>query len=170
MQMPCHALVQKNIGSTLWCVVQLNCAFPYKMTFEKQLFFLPNNFKTVWPSGLRRQTQVLVERSAWVRTPQLSLWSRPLEKHPLWSRSLQSPDLLGLFADGAGVSNPCMHNDVRNFIHMSMSDMNDVNEICWRSCLDARVVKGVDLRSTGLQAAWVRTPLQALLCHRIDHR
>ena len=28
-------------------------------------------------------------------------------------------------------------------------------------CLDARVVKGVDLRSTGLQAAWVRTPLQA---------
>ena len=29
--------------------------------------------KTVWPSGLRRQTQVLVERSAWVRTPQLSL-------------------------------------------------------------------------------------------------
>ena len=30
-------------------------------------------------------------------------------------------------------------------------------------CLDARVVKGVDLRSTGLQAAWVRTPLQALI-------
>ena len=29
------------------------------------------------------------------------------------------------------------------------------------SSLDARVVKGVDLRSTGLQAAWVRTPLQA---------
>ena len=28
---------------------------------------------TVWPSGLRRQTQVLVEKSAWVRTPQLSL-------------------------------------------------------------------------------------------------
>ena len=27
---------------------------------------------TVWPSGLRRQTQVLVEQSAWVRTPQLS--------------------------------------------------------------------------------------------------
>ena len=34
---------------------------------------LPSIFKTVWPSGLRRQTQVLVERSAWVRTPQLSL-------------------------------------------------------------------------------------------------
>ena len=30
---------------------------------------------TVWPSGLRRQTQVLVEKSAWVRTPQLSLSS-----------------------------------------------------------------------------------------------
>ena len=30
--------------------------------------------KTVWPSGLRRQTQVLVERSAWVRTPQLSFF------------------------------------------------------------------------------------------------
>ena len=29
------------------------------------------------------------------------------------------------------------------------------------SSLDARVVKGVDLRSTGLEAAWVRTPLQA---------
>ena len=29
---------------------------------------------TVWPSGLRRQTQVLVEQSAWVRTPQLSLF------------------------------------------------------------------------------------------------
>ena len=29
--------------------------------------------KTLWPSGLRRQTQVLVERSAWVRTPQVSL-------------------------------------------------------------------------------------------------
>ena len=28
---------------------------------------------TVWPSGLRRQTQVLVEQSAWVRTPQLSI-------------------------------------------------------------------------------------------------
>ena len=28
--------------------------------------------KTVWPSGLRRQTQVLVEQSAWVRTPQLT--------------------------------------------------------------------------------------------------
>ena len=27
---------------------------------------------TVWPSGLRRQTQVLVEQSAWVRTPQLT--------------------------------------------------------------------------------------------------
>ena len=29
-------------------------------------------YTTVWPSGLRRQTQVLVEQSAWVRTPQLS--------------------------------------------------------------------------------------------------
>ena len=29
---------------------------------------------TVWPSGLRRQTQVLVEQSAWVRTPQLSVF------------------------------------------------------------------------------------------------
>ena len=29
--------------------------------------------KSVWPSGLRRQTQVLVEQSAWVRTPQLSI-------------------------------------------------------------------------------------------------
>ena len=28
--------------------------------------------KTVWPSGLRRQTQVLVEQSAWVRIPQLT--------------------------------------------------------------------------------------------------
>ena len=27
---------------------------------------------TLWPSGLRRQTQVLVERFAWVRTPQVS--------------------------------------------------------------------------------------------------
>ena len=27
---------------------------------------------TLWPSGLRRQTQVLVERSAWARTPQVS--------------------------------------------------------------------------------------------------
>ena len=31
---------------------------------------------TVWPSGLRRQTQVLVEKSAWVRTPQLSVYLR----------------------------------------------------------------------------------------------
>ena len=53
---------------------------------------------------------------------------------------------------------------------MNMSDISDVNEIQFGSCLDARVVKGVDLRSTGLQAAWVGTPLQALLCHRIDHR
>ena len=30
------------------------------------------NHLTVWPSGLRRETQVLVEQSAWVRTPQLS--------------------------------------------------------------------------------------------------
>ena len=29
---------------------------------------------SVWPSGLRRQTQVLVERSAWVRTPQLTFF------------------------------------------------------------------------------------------------
>ena len=27
---------------------------------------------TAWPSGLRRGTQVAVERSAWVRTPPLS--------------------------------------------------------------------------------------------------
>ena len=27
---------------------------------------------SVWPSGLRRQTQVLVEQSSWVRTPQVS--------------------------------------------------------------------------------------------------
>ena len=26
-------------------------------------------YTTVWPSGLRRQTQVLVERSSWVPTP-----------------------------------------------------------------------------------------------------
>ena len=32
----------------------------------------PHPGVTVWPSGLRRQTQVLVEQSAWVRTPQLS--------------------------------------------------------------------------------------------------
>ena len=32
------------------------------------------SMKTVWPSGLRRQTQVLVEKSAWVRTPQLSVF------------------------------------------------------------------------------------------------
>ena len=38
---------------------------------------LPSDFKTVWPSGLRRQTQVLVERSAWVRTPQLSFFMLP---------------------------------------------------------------------------------------------
>ena len=30
-------------------------------------------------------------------------------------------------------------------------------------CLDARMVKGVDLRSTGLQAAWVRSQLQTLI-------
>ena len=30
-------------------------------------------YVTVWPSGLRRQTQVLVEQSAGVRTPQLTL-------------------------------------------------------------------------------------------------
>ena len=36
--------------------------------------------------------------------------------------------------------------------------------ITFLSCLDARVVEGVDLRSTGLQAAWVRNPLQALAC------
>ena len=29
--------------------------------------------KTLWPSGLRRQTQVLVEQSAWVQTPQVSI-------------------------------------------------------------------------------------------------
>ena len=48
-------------------------------------------------------------------------------------------------------------------IHMNMSDITNVNEIQFESCLDARVVMGVDLRSTGLQAAWVRTPLQATL-------
>ena len=41
------------------------------------IFFLgsvkvPKLLVTVWPSGLRRQTQVLVEQSSWVRTPQLS--------------------------------------------------------------------------------------------------
>ena len=35
-------------------------------------------FKTLWPSGLRRQTQVLVEQSAWVRTPQVSMQGSPL--------------------------------------------------------------------------------------------
>ena len=30
---------------------------------------------SVWPSGLRRQTQVLVERSAWVRIPQLTFFA-----------------------------------------------------------------------------------------------
>ena len=39
---------------------------------DYQPFSIIINSKTVWPSGLRRQTQVLVERSAWVRTPQLS--------------------------------------------------------------------------------------------------
>ena len=38
---------------------------------------LPETSRTVWPSGLRRQTQVLVERSAWVRTPQLSFFMLP---------------------------------------------------------------------------------------------
>jgi hypothetical protein len=33
---------------------------------------------SVWPSGLRRQTQVLVERSAWVRTPQLTFLFRAI--------------------------------------------------------------------------------------------
>jgi hypothetical protein len=33
---------------------------------------------SVWPSGLRRQTQVLVEQSAWVRTPQLTFSWAPV--------------------------------------------------------------------------------------------
>ena len=45
--------------------------------------------KTLWPSGLRRQTQVLVERSAWVRTPQVSLscrcaWQSRRLMHAKW--------------------------------------------------------------------------------------
>jgi hypothetical protein len=48
----------------------------------------PIDNSTVWPSGLRRQTQVLVEQSAWVRTPQLSVLPpcynnfRPRDKTP----------------------------------------------------------------------------------------
>ena len=44
---------------------------------------------TVWPSSLRRQTQVLVEQSAWVRTPQLSVFSETF-----WASSLSenTPD------------------------------------------------------------------------------
>ena len=34
----------------------------------------PVHVPSVWPSGLRRQTQVLVERSAWVQTPQLTFF------------------------------------------------------------------------------------------------
>ena len=37
--------------------------------------------KTLWPSGLRRQTQVLVERSAWVRTPQVSFFALFCARH-----------------------------------------------------------------------------------------
>ena len=46
---------------------------------------------TVWPSGLRRQTQVLVEQSAWVRTPQLS--SFPLRYvGNAWKQSAHTPE------------------------------------------------------------------------------
>ena len=49
----------------------------------------PCSPKTVWPSGLRRQTQVLVERSAWVRTPQLSFFPRVCACAQLSSRRLR---------------------------------------------------------------------------------
>ena len=41
-------------------------------TFSKEVVFV---YMTVWPSGLRRQAQVLMEQSAWVRTPPLSIFS-----------------------------------------------------------------------------------------------
>ena len=54
------------------------------------IFFGPQMLKTVWPSGLRRQTQVLVERSAWVRTPQLSFCYQPFN-HKFHALYLQKP-------------------------------------------------------------------------------
>jgi hypothetical protein len=43
--------------------------------FALRIIDFGNAPRTLWPSGLRRQTQVLVERSAWVRTPQVSFSS-----------------------------------------------------------------------------------------------
>ena len=36
--------------------------------------------QSVWPSGLRRQTQVLVVQTAWVRTPPLTLFGLSVSK------------------------------------------------------------------------------------------
>ena len=62
--------------------------------YDEFKFLLCN--KSVWPSGLRRQTQVLVVKTAWVRTPQLTfllfrklkvlcVWTVPPPHTPSWN-------------------------------------------------------------------------------------
>ena len=59
-------------GSNPFGVAFSSCVATWTLVAESSGRVQATCNTTVWPSGLRRQTQVLVEQSAWVRTPQLS--------------------------------------------------------------------------------------------------
>ena len=66
----------------------------YSVNLQDSLVGIGLDDMTAWPSGLRRQTQVLMEQSAWVRTPPLSVLMHP--KHSKKVEDMQKTTPTGI--------------------------------------------------------------------------